>query len=66
MVSQEVSVDVRNFEGFSRQKDWAHDDESGGTDTGEIQMGTTGEAMKEVDDSETFVDRLLAICIATR
>ena len=66
MVSQEVSVDVRNFEGFSRQKDWADDDESGGTDIGEIQMGTTGEAMKEVDDSETFVDRLLAICIATR
>ncbi|PVH79874.1 hypothetical protein DL98DRAFT_560558 [Cadophora sp. DSE1049] len=66
MVSQEVSIDVRDFEGYSRQRGWADDDESGGMDIGEIQMGTTGEAMKELDDSETFVDRLLAICIATR
>ncbi|KAG4436402.1 hypothetical protein IFR05_008125 [Cadophora sp. M221] len=65
MVSQEVSVDVRDFEGFSRQKGRL-DDESSRTDINEIQMGTTGEAMREVDDSETYVDRLLAICTATR
>ncbi|KAH7346914.1 hypothetical protein BKA65DRAFT_456864 [Rhexocercosporidium sp. MPI-PUGE-AT-0058] len=65
MVSQEVSIDIRDIEGYSRQRGGA-DDESVGTDIGGIQMGTTGEAMKEVDDSENFVDRLLAICIATR
>lgn len=67
MVSQEVSVDVSDFEELSRQR--GADDESGGMDIGGIrplQMGTTGEVMKEGDDSETYVDRLLSICIATR
>lgn len=59
MVSQEVSIDVRDFEE-------GPGDESGGTGISGIQMGTTGEAMKQVDDSETYVDRLFAICIATR
>lgn len=67
MVSQEVSVDVRGLEELSQEG--GGDDEFGGMDIGgmqPMQMGTRGEAMKEVDDSETYVDRLLAICIATR
>ncbi|KAH6721072.1 hypothetical protein BKA61DRAFT_504742 [Leptodontidium sp. MPI-SDFR-AT-0119] len=66
MVSQEVSVDVRDFEAYSQQRAGGLDDESSKTGVNGIQMGTTGEAMREVDDAETYVDRLLAICIATR
>ncbi|PVH70443.1 hypothetical protein DL98DRAFT_661172 [Cadophora sp. DSE1049] len=67
MVSQEVSVDVRDFEELSRQG--RADDKFSGIDIVRIQptqMGTTSEATKEVADSETYVDRLLSVCIATR
>jgi hypothetical protein len=54
MVSQEVSVDVGDpSSGRLRQ---GSDDE----------LGTTGEAVKEVEDAETYVDKLLAVCIKAR
>ncbi|KAH8600190.1 hypothetical protein B0O99DRAFT_503943 [Bisporella sp. PMI_857] len=64
MVDQEVSVDIRDIKELSRGGD---DAESGRTDAGGMEfmrMGTTSMAMKEVNDSETYVDILLAISIA--
>lgn len=54
MVSQAVSVDVGDpgSEGLRR-----------GSDDG---LGTTGEAVKEVEDTETYVDKLFAFCINAR
>ncbi|OBT92158.1 hypothetical protein VE01_10030 [Pseudogymnoascus verrucosus] len=65
MVSQEVSVIV------------GRDEEGGGGDDGQrgtelvkmmpqAKMGTRGGATKELDEPETYVDRLIAICVKAR
>ncbi|KFY49131.1 hypothetical protein V495_00719 [Pseudogymnoascus sp. VKM F-4514 (FW-929)] len=65
MISQEVSVVVgRDGEGGG------DDDGLGGTEMVKMmpaaQMGTRGGAMKEVDEPETYVDRLIAVCVKAR
>ncbi|RDL31329.1 uncharacterized protein BP5553_09538 [Venustampulla echinocandica] len=63
MVSQEVSVDVKDVEERSPDRG-----ERDGKDAEPqvIHLGTTGEATRDLDDSETYVDRLLSVCIAAR
>lgn len=65
MVSQEVSVIVgRDEEGGGG------DDGQGGTELVKMmpqaKMGTRGGATKEMDEPETYVDRLIAICVKAR
>ncbi|KFY33851.1 hypothetical protein V494_07268 [Pseudogymnoascus sp. VKM F-4513 (FW-928)] len=64
MVSQEVSVVV------GRDDEGGGDDGLGGTEMVKMmpqaQMGTRGGAMKEVDEPETYVDRLIAVCVKAR
>jgi hypothetical protein len=64
MVSQEVSVDVRDLGHGGRGV--GSDNGLGGPRIEEEKLtwlGTTGEAVKEVEDPETYVDKLLAVCI---
>jgi hypothetical protein len=67
MVSQEVSVDVRDLGNGNRGL--GRDDGLGGSRMEELKfasLGTTGGAVKEVEDPETYVDKLLAVCIDAR
>lgn len=67
MVSQEVSVDVRDLGDGSQGP--GSDDGLGGAEMEGMQLarlGTTGGAMKEAEDPETYVDRLLTVCIEAR
>lgn len=69
MVSQEVDVDVRDFEHINSGE--GSDGELGWIEMREvqhaqIQIGTRSGAAKEEDDPETYVDRLFAACIKTR
>ena len=67
MVSQEVSVDVRDFDDGSRGP--GGEGRLGGAEMEGLQLarlGTTGEAIKEAEDPETYVDRLIAVCIDAR
>lgn len=64
MVSQEVSVVVAG------RDESGGDDGHGGTELvnmmPQAQMGTSGGATKELDEPETYVDRLIAICVKAR
>ncbi|OBT61333.1 hypothetical protein VE03_09534 [Pseudogymnoascus sp. 23342-1-I1] len=64
MVSQEVSVIV------GRDEEGGGDDGLGGTELVKMmpqaQMGTRVGATKEMDEPETYVDRLIAICVKAR
>ncbi|CZR66694.1 related to MHYT domain signalling protein [Phialocephala subalpina] len=67
MVSQEVSVDVRDLGNGGPGS--VIDDGLGGSQMEEMKLtrlGTTGGATKEVEDPETYVDKLLAVCIDAR
>lgn len=67
MVSQEVSVDIKEF-GYGSTVG-GNNDELDGVEMLEMrctEMGTSGRAMKEADNPETFVDTLFARCIKTR
>ncbi|KFY31704.1 hypothetical protein V493_00884 [Pseudogymnoascus sp. VKM F-4281 (FW-2241)] len=65
MVSQEVSVVVEG-----RDEEGGGDDGLGGTElvkmVPQAQMGTRGGATKEMDEPETYVDQLIAICVKAR
>lgn len=67
MVSQEVSVDVRELgsEGASCIGDGRGGDTEM-TDLKVVRLGTLGMAGKEVEDPETFVDRLFSTCVERR
>lgn len=66
MVSQEVSVIV----GGRDEEGGGDDDGLGGTELVQImpqaQMGTRGGATKEMDEPETYVDKLIAVCVKAR
>lgn len=67
MVSQEVSVDVTDS-GYGEAGAESNDDLNGVEmlDLGYVDMGTSGRAIKESEDPETFVDVLFARCIESR
>jgi hypothetical protein len=66
MVSQEVSIDVRDLSSEATPGLGEGDEGSEMADLKAPRMGTLGTASKEVDDPETFVDRLFTICVEAR
>jgi hypothetical protein len=67
MVSQEVSVDIKDLEDGSLGRE--SNDGLGGVEMAEMrhaEMGTSGRVTKEVEEPETFVDTLFALCIESR
>lgn len=76
MVSQEVSVDIRDIgartpgpgesgdEGTEMVK--LHKKSTEGSADSAMKMGTLGIATKEVEDPETYVDKLFTVCVETR
>ena len=71
MVSQEVSVDIKEYEYGGTGND-SNDRSDGDGDGVEMvhmryrEMGTSGRVTKEVENPETFVDTLFARCIENR
>lgn len=70
MVSQEVSIDVRDLaEGEKVTHDDGDDEKAARKRAGtseRLRIGTTGVASKEDDDPETYVDKLFAVCVESR
>jgi hypothetical protein len=67
MVSQEVSVDVKDL--GDRGSERGSSDGLGGIEMAEMkytQMGTRGMATKEVEYPESYVDILFAACAEAR
>jgi len=76
MVSQEVTVDVRDLGLASLEPVETNEAGEEGTELVElgkngavvdgVRMGTIGWATKELEDPETYVDHLFAVCVETR
>jgi hypothetical protein len=76
MVSQEVTVDVREVGLASLERVETNEAGEEGTELVElgkngavvegVRMGTIGWASKELEDPETYVDHLFTVCVETR
>jgi len=70
MVSQEVSVDVRDIGSTVMDRKGSaaspSSDEVMEMEMTDLGLGTRGQATKEVEDPPTYVDRLFAVCAESR
>jgi hypothetical protein len=67
MVSQEVSVDVKEFDGkldaHHNRTDSVEKLGETGVEMSDMSLGTSGVATRETDDPITFVDKLFELCV---